>query len=74
MLVSAGLGFLFPGTKDTDLEDTIHKSVTPRRNDTTGTDRKVIHEAVTPLMSIECIPRTADAEDEEIKNEDGIEK
>ena len=70
MLVTAGLCFLFPETKDTDLEDTIHKSDTPRRNGTMGTDRTIIHEAVTPLMSIECIPRTADAEDEEIKNED----
>ena len=70
MLVSAGLCFLFPETKDTDLEDTIYKSDTPRRNGTKGTDRTIIQEAVTPLMSIECNPRTADAEDEEIKNED----
>ena len=70
MLVSAGLCFLFPETKDTDLEDTIHKPDTPMRYDTMGTDRTIIHEAVTPLVSIECIPRTADAGDEEIKYED----
>ena len=63
MLVSTGLCFLFPETKDTDLEDIMNESDIPRRNCSMATDRKVIQEAVTPLISIECTHRAVDTED-----------